>query len=232
MKLKNNVNYFKKNDSLKFIGAAMAILGFLLYYVGWGWISYIIICTFIPAGAVLFIVGSSGRASEDDIDEFIKIKTRELDPNLDLDKDYSKRIMKHSEAINAEGYEYRQGLMFKKPKSGTVRSSEYTASVIYTLTDAFHLTSRSFSLVSDEEPVTSSREISFDSIKTVEFRDETKRLTFGGNSFSVKDTRLFFVMNDDSEISIPVHDDLNSENLAENFNHILDNYRKSKSAGN
>ena len=74
MKIKSNTNYFTRNDTLKIVGAAMAALSFLLYFVGWGWVAYILMCVFIPAGAVLFIVGSSGRASDKDIDEFIAVK--------------------------------------------------------------------------------------------------------------------------------------------------------------
>ena len=228
MKIKNNVNYFKKSDSLKFIGAAMAVLGFLLYYVGWGMISWILLCTFIPLGAVLFIVGSSGRASDDDIDEFISIKSRDLDPNLDLKKDYAKRIMKYSETVELEGYEFRDDLMFTKTKKGSVRTSEFVRTVIYTLTDAIHLTVRRISLVSDEEPADTTHEIAFDDIERLEISEEQKRFIFNKKTFSVKDKRLNVIMKNGETVSLPVHDDLRSEQIAENINHVLENYRKAQ----
>lgn len=228
MKIKNNVNYFTKNDTLKFIGVAMVVLGFVLYYVGWGMLSWILICACIPVGAVLFIVGSSGRASDDDIEEFINVKSRELDPNLDLDKDYSKRIMKHTETLELEGYEYREDLMFAKTKKGSVRTSEFVRSVIYILNDALHFTVRRISLISDEETADVKREIFFDDIERLEISEEQKRFVFRKKTFSVKDKRLVVVMKNGESMSIPVHDDLRSEQIVENINHIIDNYRKAK----
>ena len=228
MKIKNNVNYFTKGDSLKFVGAAMVALAFLLYFVGWGWISWILICTFFPVGAVLFIVGSSGRSGDDDIDEYIAVKTRELDPNLDLNKDYAQRIMKYSEAVEIEGYEFRDGLMYTKTKKGVVRSSEFTKTVIYTLTDALHITSRTVPLTTDEERADRVLELPYEDIVRAELSEEQRRFVFNKKSFSVKELRFCVVMANGETVSMPIHDDLRSEQLVENVNRILENYRKSK----
>lgn len=228
MKIKNNVNYFTKNDSLKFVGVAMVALGFLLYFVGWGWISYILMCVCIPLGAVLFIVGSSGRSGDDDIDEFIAVKLRELDPKLELDKDYAKRVMKHFDPIEIEGYEYRDDLMFAKTKNGSVRSSEFVKSIVYYLNDALHITSRRVSLISDGEGEDKVYELLYDDIDRLELSEENKRFIFNKKSFAVKDLRLRIVMKNGDPVELPIHDDLRSEQIVENVNHIIDNYRKAK----
>lgn len=228
MNIKNNVNYFTKTDTLKYVGIGMAALGFFLYWFGWGWISYLIICTFIPAGAVLFVVGSSGRANDSDLDELIEVKMRELDPNLDLDKDYKGRIMKHSETVEISGYEYGDGIMVAKMKNGTVRSSKFTKTVIYTLSDALHLTSRSVSLITDDECQTNTYEIPFEKIEKTELFEETKSIVFNKNSFRVKIVRFVIVMSDGSELSFPIHDDMSSETLVENTNRIITKFKSSQ----
>ena len=57
---KDHINYFKKTDTLKYVGGVMAVLGVLLYMFGWSYVSYIIATVFLPAGGVLFLIGSSG----------------------------------------------------------------------------------------------------------------------------------------------------------------------------
>lgn len=222
MKIKNNVNYFLKKGTLKFIGVAMAALGFLLYFVGWGWIAWITICTFIPAGAVLFIVGSSGRASDEDIDEYISIKMRELDPNLDLDKKYSARIVKGNETFELEGYEFREGLMYQKAKNGSVRSSEFSRSILYVLADGIYIVTRSISLVSDEAVEDVVRECLFEDIERAEITEEAKRFEFNKNVFNVKDLRLKIKLKNGGEISLPIHDDLRSEGAADKINRAIE----------
>lgn len=222
MKIKNNVNYFIKNDSLKFIGIAMVVIGFLLYYMGWGYLAYILMSLFIPAGAVLFIVGSSGRSSDEDIDEYIEVKFRDFDTNIDLDKDYAPRIAKNSEKTLLSGYELREGLMFTKTKKGSVRSSEYVRSVIYMLNDGVYLLSGKISLVSDEAREDRVYELGFDDIAEVKISEEQKRFTFRKKLFSVKDLRLVIELRNGETVSVPIHDDLRSEHTAEMINRAIE----------
>ena len=224
MKIKNNVNYFNKKGSLKIWGVAMVALGFLLYYFGWGWISYILMCTFIPAGAVLFIVGSSGRASDEDIDEFIEIKMRDLDPSLDTDKSYATRIIKGTEPFTLEGYEFSEELMYQKTKSGSVRSSEFTKSILYVLTDAVYVVTRRISLVSDEEGKDTVRELAIGEIEKAEICEEIKSFTYNKNLFRVKDLKLRISMKNGDPLIIPIHDDLRSEGAAEAINRAVERH--------
>ena len=209
----------------------MAALGFLLYFVGWGIISWIITCTFIPAGAVLFIVGSSGRSGDDDIDDYIALHTRELDPGLDLDKNFAKRISKHRAPVEIRGYEFGEDLMYAKMKNGTVRTSEYTASVIYMLIDGLYIVSRNISLISDEERADKIFELPYGEIDRVTLSSETKNFIFNKKSFTAKDTRLCIDMKGGDSVSLPIHDDLNSEQLVENIDRILKNYKKENPIG-
>ena len=52
---KSHINYFKRSDSLKYIGIVLAVLGVFLYMFGWSYISYIIATIALPVGGALFM---------------------------------------------------------------------------------------------------------------------------------------------------------------------------------
>jgi hypothetical protein len=218
MKVKNNENYFLKKGTLKYVGVAMAALGFLLYYVGWGWISYIVMCTCLPGGAVLFIVGSSGRAADEDIDEYIAVKMRGISRERELEKNFSARLSPLDSFYELEGYELSEGLMFAKTKGGSVRSSVFTKTLVYILTDGLYLVGRSISLIDEEKCEDRAGELLFSDMERAEICEEMKSFNFRGNLFRVKDMRLKIVMKSGEEISIPMHDDLRSELIVERIN--------------
>jgi len=147
---KSHINYFKRSDSLKYIGIVLAVLGVFLYMFGWSYISYIIATIALPIGGALFIIGSSGRASDGDINEYITKRTEGIEIDLENNPSIKKRLLKQIPVETVEGYEYRDGLMVTKAKDGSIRSSEYTKSVLYSLSDALHIVSRRISIVSDE----------------------------------------------------------------------------------
>ena len=93
MNIKHNINYFKKSDSTKFVGIALVILGFVLFYFGWGWISYILMTLSVPVGVVLFIVGSSGRSDESVIETCIEERTEGLEVELEDVEDFADKVM-------------------------------------------------------------------------------------------------------------------------------------------
>ena len=64
MKDKQNVNYFMKSGWMKPTGLGLLIAGIAFLFFGWGFISYILMVVFIPAGIVLFIVGASTRSTD------------------------------------------------------------------------------------------------------------------------------------------------------------------------
>ena len=116
--------------------------------------------------------------------------------------------------------------MFRKAKDGALRSSEFTGSVLYVLTDAIYLVKRTFSLISDEEPTEGVHELSFDSISRAEIFEETRSFAFKKNLFRAKVLRLRLVLESGEEISLPIHDDLRSESAVELINRAVEKGKK------
>lgn len=214
MNLKHNANYFKKSDSTKFIGIGLVILGFVLFYFGWGWISYILMTASVPVGVVLFIVGSSGRADESAIDTCIESLTEGLEVDLSADNKYKSRLEKHISPEIVEGYEYSDGVMLKYSKNGSLCSSEYTKAIIYTLSDALYISARTVSVVS-EEVRNVAIEIPFVSISRFEIKSEEKSLTFMKKSFHVRAFLLVIEYGDGLSLSLPIASSINSDRFVE-----------------
>lgn len=218
--IKSNVNYFKKNDTLKYAGIVLAALGLFLYFFGWSYISYIIATIVLPVGGVLFIIGSSGRASDSDIDEFIAKQTVGVEIDMENNPSIKKRLIKQLSAETAEGYEYYDGLMIRKAKDGSVRSSEYHKSVIYPLSDAIYVSTRKLSLV-DEEKLDKTYEIAYADIKNVEIYREDKKVSFGKNTFKISVAHLVIRYGQDDELSLPIHDNASADSFVERLNRII-----------
>ena len=147
MDTKHNVKYFKKKDSVKTVGAiclAIGAVGILLAYSSY--IGYILAMVLLPVGLVTFIVGTTIVSSESDIDEDIKKALVGVEKQPSEDKAYAKRILKNIPATTAEGYNYEEGLMLRKAKNSSLRSSSYTKAILYPLTDALLISSRTVSL--------------------------------------------------------------------------------------
>lgn len=226
MNIKHNINYFKKSDSTKFVGIALVILGFVLFYFGWGWISYILMTLSVPVGVVLFIVGSSGRSDESVIETCIEERTEGLEVELEKDIKYKHRILKHIPPEIVEGHEYNDGVMLKQAKSGVLRSSEYTKAIIYTLTDALYVNARTVSVVSEQIESTAV-EIPFAMITNFAVEQEDKTLVFMNKSFSARPYRLVIEYGDGLSLSLPINNSVNSDVFVERTNNMIAEYKKS-----
>lgn len=225
MDLKNNINYFKKSDTPKYVGMGLMVVGVLLLWLGWSYVTYIMAAAFIPVGLVLFLIGASGRASDSDIEGFIKRRLEGMEVNLAEDRTYAKRILKHVPPAVVEDYEYREGLMLTRAKNNSLRSSEYTRAILYVLSDALYIPVRTLSLVEDRINNTLC-EIPYDMISNVEILRDRCTLTFGKNSYSAKITQLCITYGDGLTFRTPIHDDITADSLVETIKKIIQSYQK------
>ena len=225
MNLKYNINYFKKSDLPKFLGICMLAIGFICLWLGHGYFSWIIMSVFLPVGLVLFIYGSSGKASDADIDGCIEMKSMDMEVDLSSDIHYNRRILKGVEPIVAEGYEYRPGLMLTKAKNGSLRSSEYRRTIVYILSDSLYITTRLISLVT-EDVTNEIVEIPYTDIEKVQLKTEESTLTFGKNSFRAKITVMSVERKNGETFECPISDDITSENEVAKLNGVISEYKK------
>ena len=226
MDFKQNINYFKKSDAPKIIGAALAIIGLLMLWIGlgYGYIGYILMVVFIVAGVAMFIYGSSGRASENDIDSDIARQMEGIEVNLEEDKKRSKKVLKHIPPKAIEGYVYNDGAMLKKAKNGSLRSSEYTKTMLYVLSDSLYISSRTIS-VTEPNVKDDTFDISYDLIEKVEITRGEKDISFGKKTFKAKECFFSITYDGGKNINFPIHDDVDADELVNTIEKTMQSYK-------
>ncbi len=220
MNYKHNINYFQNGEGLKILGAAMAIVGGVVFYFGWSYISYILSCIAIPAGLFLFFWSTGTRSSDKDLEEEIDEICADVKIRWEDDKKLSARRRKNIEPLVVRGYEYQKGLLLKKTKNGSLRTSRYTVAEIAVLEDAVYLTTKSFSLIADDcEDQTI--EITLSDLRSVELQEEEKQFSYQKATVRITDRRLVFRYGENNLLSFPINNDLNVEHFVEQLQNIL-----------
>ena len=212
MDFKDYINYFKKNENMKFIGGAILIEGFISIWLRLGFL-WLLSVMLIPAGFVMFIIGSGGRASEADIDNYISRGMDKLEVDLSEDKHYRRRILEHIPAREVEGYLYDEGVMLKKAKNSSIRSSIYTKAIFYTLSDELYITRRTISIVSTEKE-NETVEIPYDTLTSVEIIRQRGTKKDGKKAFLVKETFIKISYGEGESFVTPIHDDITADEFA------------------
>ncbi len=226
MNYKHNIGFFTKTDMPKYIGIALVLLGVILFYFGWGYICYIILCISLPLGIGLFIFGSSRRSSESDLDTCISLSLRDLDPKPDSDKRFEKKLDTRIPPMTAEGYEYKDGVMIAKGKDGIIRTNEYTASIIYTLNESLYIIKRSFSLTEDKT-VDTTVTIPLCKIIDIELERESVTISFMGKQYTAPKCTLIIKLADSGCFSTPIKDNILTDEYTEKLKAKLKKYKAS-----
>ncbi len=223
---KENINYFKKNGNLKIAGIVLAAVSAALYFFGWSYVSYIIASIGLPVGLVLFVVGSIGRADEADLDGYIARGVEGADAPDPEDDRFERRRLSYVQPQIAKGYEYADGLLFKKDKNGHLRSSLYTSATLYPMKESLCVYGRTVSLISDER-TDIRREIAYKEIEKVSISEDERWVKSKKGSMKVKDVRLVVKLLDGEELSLPVDNGIDVERFAEKVNELARNSRSS-----
>ena len=211
----NFVNYFKKWENAGMTGLCMMGAGFAFLWLGMSYFSYVLAIVLMLGGFGVFLYGSIGRAHESDLTNTIERKRETLTfHELEEDSHFRRRVPKTPEERVFEGYEFREGLLFKKQKSGSLCSSEYTCAKMKFLTDAFYVKALTFSLISDEKS-TETYEIPFSVLEDVIVEREKRTLTMGKKQFAAKVCHLCLIYDGGKRLNLPVKDDIYTDKFAE-----------------
>ena len=231
MNYKNNIGYFAKSDDMRTTGLGLLIGGFAALCLGFAtsYILYIIGGPLIIVGAVLYVIGAAGRSSDEDIKSCIARGCEGMEVDLSEDRAYNKRIMPKTEPEVLKDFEYREGLMLTRSKSNSLRSSEYTKTILYFLTDGLYIVTRTFSLVEDNVR-NAALEIPFLVTDKVEIVRETPTLHFGKKTFNTHYARLVIRYEDDKVLNVPIHDDITADQLAERIMKMVTTAKKNAQA--
>ena len=224
---RQNANYFLRSETMKFVGIGLFALAIVLFFFGWGYLSYVAMSISFCAGLTLLLLSTFSRSSEADIDVYIEKNMRGVEAKPQNEKVFSRRQLKQIPVFASEGYEFSEGLMLKKGKDSSVRSSKYTKTVIYPLDTALLVCYRTVSLISDEVN-DKSLEIPYSDITSFRTNHEEMRLSFGKGSFDIKKNTLVIESKISSPISLPVQESTKIDELVEKINALIASARKAK----
>jgi hypothetical protein len=229
MNYKNNIGYFAKSDNMRSIGLCMLVGGFAALCLGFAtsYILFVIGTILLIPGAILYILGAAGRSSDEDIKSCIARGCEGMEVDLSEDRAYNKRIMPKTEPEVLKDFEYREGLMLTRSKSNSLRSSEYTKSILYFLTDGLYIVTRTFSLVEDNVR-NAALEIPFLTMDKVEIVRETPTLHFGKKTFNTHSARLVIRNKGDEMLNVPIHDDITADQFAERITRMVEDSKKTQ----
>lgn len=212
MDIKHNINFFKINNSLKAVGAGMLIVGLLLLWLGWSYISWILMLILTPSGLGLFLYVSAVRSNDSEILEDISKAVEDMSITPEDLPYYNKRAH-YTQPFIAQGFEYSDGLMFQKARDGSVISTKYTKSVIHSLEDRLYIKARTVSPISDDlnEVI---YDILLDDIKSFELIGERTKVPYK-KSYLLANNTYFLIKTDNGDIKLPVHEDVNTDEFVE-----------------
>ncbi|MBR7101597.1 MAG: hypothetical protein IKC74_04845 [Clostridia bacterium] len=223
MNKRHNENYFKKTDIILYIGAVMLLAGGILLTVGKRrWVAPC--CILMAIGAVIFIIGTTVRSNEKEMMAILTKKLEGMDMSFDTLGVPERRVLRDVKPIIIENYEYDETVMLRQGKNATI-SSKYTKAFIFTLTDGFLVRTRTVSLISDEDR-NKRIEIPFDSISDISVIREDKKLNFNKKDFDITTDRLVIKYGNGYKISIPMHVDITSKDLADKLNKVVKEYKE------
>ena len=217
---KENINYFTKNETLKFVGIVLMVLAGLCYFFRLGFISYIIMSVGLPVGFILCLLGSFGRSSESDIDNFARRHVGDVEVDFDEDKHLKKRLLKLPEPLESEGYVFREGLMLKRGKGAVTRSSEYAKEIIYHLDTALYISFRRISVVSEDKDE-GIIEIPYNEISSFEVISEIKTIPFGKEPVRVTASELRIEYSGGKVFTMPVESSIKSDAYVERVKEMI-----------
>ncbi len=224
-----NLNYFTKSDSLKFIGiCCLALLIPFYLFQSFIFYPYLLMCIAAPVGFVLFIVGSLGKTSDSDMDSIVQHNTYKVELDFESNRRYERNLAKHLPPHFAEGYEYKDGLHYKKAKSGVLRSNEYFKTAIYTFANELAVVVRKVDLI-NEKATTETYFFPFSELTNVAVKNEKMTIDYKKKRYIIHADHLSFMKGDEALLTVPLHSDIIFEQYVERLNEHISSKRSTLS---
>ncbi len=216
---KRVVNYFQKWEGAGMLGVGLLAGGALCLWMGpmFSWILYMIGGPMIGVGAVIFLYGSIGRASEAEIREQIpRYKEKITFPELEEDILMHRRTPNNYEIMEFQGYVLKEGNFIKKTKDASLISSEYELAKVAVIKDAYYVKTLLFSFVEKKE-TSAVYDIKFTDITDFSVEREKEYITVGKNRFLAKRCYLVISYGEGQQLRLPANDDILTDEMAENL---------------
>ena len=168
----------------------------------WSYILYIFMLILLPIGLALFIIGSIGKSTDDDIDKVISRLSSEADIDKERDADIIRKQLKRPSPEIISGYDYSDGLMFRKTKNGVVRSEVFKKATLLPLNEGIYVSYATVNIPC-ESVKKEIFELPYTDIDDIRVVSERKTVRFSKKSFSVNDSRLEIISHGSTALSLP-----------------------------
>ncbi len=199
--IKRNLHYFTKTDTALFVGIGLLVAGVLLFFLGYGYVSYVLASVFAPVGIVLLLVGASRRVTDADIDACVGKLTDGMAVDIVENPKFGKRMLKQISPLFIQAYVLDEDLHLKRTASGSIRSEKYTASIVYALDQGLYIVTRTVSLLVDEA-VEQVVEIPYEQIKGISVEHGELELPIGKKTQRVSVSHLH--VQGETELMLPM----------------------------
>lgn len=224
---KDSINYFQKSDTLKYVGGGVLIAGLVSLWIGFGLIGFILAFIGIPTGLVLFFIGSANKITDADIDSVITNKMADLMIDIDNDRSYKLKLLKHQKDITLESYKFNDGVMIKRLKSSEIRTSEFSRTKMRILSDRLYILRREISLIYNDQVRNDLFELQFDDILSVEVVRDERSVVFNKNTFFIKPCELV-ITTKGGEFRFPCANAVTSDEIVTAIDRQKQNYLENK----
>ncbi len=183
-------NYFNKGDRSKYIGIALISISIILFFVGMGWISYIIMCTAFPIGLAILLIDSLNKFSDTDIDEFIlKEKQSSQDRINELYQAYDIKEQGHNVVV--EGYVFDKNALIKQGRDGVIRTTEYVVTHML-LSSKYLIIFENHIDILNAKTTDAQKKISVDDIRDINVLSDLKTFEYKKRTYRVRQSFLTF----------------------------------------
>ncbi len=226
-KSKNRVvTYFEQKDNIRPIALGALIVGLLLMWLGWSFISYILAAILIPVGLVAYIVSAARIVSHEEVPDQAKRAMRDYDSEFLNSKEFSKEVLKHPVPVEVELHLFGEGVKYyKKLKDGRVISDVYSKSHFFFTNDRLLIISRRASLCELDDLTRAGiedkrKDILFSQIKCAVIEEFELEVTLSDTKKTINVKQYELVINGEENIitSIPVRNDISVETLCKDIN--------------
>lgn len=183
-------NYFNKGDRSKYVGIGLISISIILFFVGMGWISYIIMCTAFPIGLTILLIDSLNKFSDTDIDEFIlKEKQSSQDRINELFQAYD--IKTQGDNVVVEGYLFDKNALIKQGRDRAIRTAEYVVSHIL-LTDKHLIIFERRIDILNAHTIDTEQKFNIDDISNIKVVSDLKTFEYKKRTYRVRQSFLIF----------------------------------------
>ncbi len=216
-----NVRYFKQNDVLRNVGAALAVVGLVWFFFGRTAASYYGPCVMVPVGAIMFIVASARAIPESEVRQNLEKALEGVGRDVTEREELRSRVLKNPPPFCAQGFYFDEhATRFRKGKDAKLFSDVYGYTMLYFTDDALLIRGRRVTLSTGESEDTSLR-VEWCDVARAETTPFERRILLSNAKKTTVTARglMLHIVGRDGELiyRAPIQNDINAEQLCESI---------------